>query len=336
MIIKSIIRKSNHINGQYLTDYSKNKDDCKWDYHKSSAEKIGFFYSTSKNYKKYGERMDSCAELLRFKFETNNNGESKLKLKSAQFCRVRFCPVCQWRRSMKWRAKLFQSLPSLLEKERNIRFLFLTLTVRNCYIMELSSTLKLMNEAFTRLRKIEAFKPVKGFIRATEVTKAKDGKAHPHFHCIIAVDKNYFKNIKKSKVFITSEKWSDLWKRCLRVDYNPIIDVRKIKQKGNEIETKAVIETLKYTTKVEDLVSDKDWFLTLTEQLHKKRFIATGGILKDILSEKVSEKEMVLTDSDTLEEEIEELKQSLFFGFEEQSQKYKKVKNPYATGNDGG
>jgi hypothetical protein len=37
----------------------------------------------------------------------------KLKLKNAYFCRVRFCPVCQWRRSLRWQAKVYQALPQL-------------------------------------------------------------------------------------------------------------------------------------------------------------------------------------------------------------------------------
>lgn len=311
---------------KYLTDYSK--DDVKWDYHKSSAEKISFFYQTSEKHKKYGDRVSSCAELLRFMFiDDETTGESKLKLRSAQFCRVRLCPVCQWRRSMFWRARLFDKLPAMLEQDKNLRFIFLTLTVQNCEVEALSSTLKHMNEAFTRLRKIKAFKAIRGFIRATEVTKSGDGKAHPHFHCILAVNKSYF----TSRDYIKTEAWCELWKQCLKVDYWPVVDVRKIRQKNNQVDHRAVIETLKYTTKIEHLVSDKDWFLCLTDQLFKKRFLATGGIFKDILKEELSEQEMIFTDSDNSdsEEEQEELKKSLFFGFETCSKKYRKVKNPY-------
>lgn len=315
-------------NLKYLSDYSK--DDAKWDFHKSASEKVEYYYSTSEQHKRLGERMDDCAELLRYMFHSDpETGETKLKLRDARFCRVRLCPVCQWRRSMSWRARLFQKMPKFLEENPNLRFVFLTLTVENCEITELSQTLKMMNDAFARLRKLEAFtKVVKGFIRATEVTKSKDGKAHPHFHCILAVGKGYFTD----RTYIKTAKWAELWQRSLRVHYLPVVDARKIRQKGNQLESKAIIETLKYTTKVEDLLSDKDWFLTLTDQLYKKRFLATGGMLKDMLKEETTEKKMLLlTDEEEQEQEEikEELKQSLFFGFEKISQKYKKVSNPY-------
>lgn len=312
---------------KYLSDY--NPDDSKWDFHKSATEKIEFFYSTSQQFKKYGERMESCSELLRFMYQDNlDTGETKLKLYSAKFCRVRLCPVCQWRRSMAWRARLFQNLPVLLEEQKNLNFIFLTLTVKNCPIAELSDYLKFMNDGFARLRKLKPFKKaIKGFLRATEVTKSGN-EAHPHFHCILAVNKTYFTD---TKYYIKTSQWAELWKESLRVDYLPVVDARKIRQKGNQLESKAVIETLKYTTKIEDLLSDKDWFLELTEQLFKKRFIATGGCFKDILKEDVSENDMICSsfEEETEEEKQESLKKSLFFGWETQSKKYKKVKNPF-------
>ncbi len=39
----------------------------------------------------------------------------------------------------------------------------------------------------------------------------------------------------------------------------------------------AVAETLKYSVKPEDMANDPEWFLELTRQLHKRRFISTGG-----------------------------------------------------------
>lgn len=313
---------------EYLSEYSSK--DQKWDFHKSASEKVEYFYSTSKNHKRLGERMDSCAELLRYIFNDNSDtGETELKLRDAKFCRVRLCPVCQWRRSMSWRARLFQRLPSLLSENPDLRFIFLTLTVQNCEIKDLSNTLKSMNDAFARFRKLDKFKVVKGFIRATEVTKSENGKAHPHFHCILAVENSYF----KSRSYLKTEQWAEMWQKSLKVGYLPVVDARKIRQKGNELESRAIVETLKYTTKVEDLLSDKDWFLELTDQLFKKRFIATGGVLKDMLKEEVSEKEMILLSDEDLElnseEKKAELKKSLFFGFEPKTQKYKKVKNPY-------
>ncbi|MBE3060651.1 protein rep, partial [Klebsiella pneumoniae] len=42
-------------------------------------------------------------------------------------------------------------------------------------------------------------------------------------------------------------------------------------------------ETLKYSTKPADMVADPKWFLELPRQTHKRRLVATGGALKDVL-----------------------------------------------------
>lgn len=315
----------------FLSDYSKK--DKKWDNHKFAAVKVNEFYSSSHNdvHQRYGERIRSCAELLRFSFIDNfETGETQLKLANAQFCRVRLCPVCQWRRSMVWRAKFFQKLPDLLKVNNNLNFLFLTLTVKNCDISDLSETLNLMNSAFSKLRKRKEFENISlGFIKSTEVTKSKNNTAHPHFHLIVAVSDSYFRNKnrnrKDGKNFITTEKWSELWKECLKVDYYPVVDARKVRKVKGEVDSKAVIETLKYTTKIKDLLDDKSWFLMLSDQLFKKRFISTGGIFKNILSDEVSGDEMLLLDENKLEKEIEEFQNSIYFSFDKSKKKYKKT-----------
>lgn len=310
--------------GDFLTDYSTDSKDSKWDFHKSASQKISFFYQSDAEFSSKASRVETCADLLKFQFIDTPEGESVLKLRSAQFCRVRLCPVCQWRRSMLWRAKLFQNLPTLLSEQPNLKFVFLTLTVQNCEIENLSETLKNMNSAFSRLRKLKKFTSVvKGYIKATEVTKSKDGKAHPHFHIILAVEPKFF-----GRSFIKTSEWAEMWQGCLKVNYLPVCDARKIKVENGNLDSRAIIETLKYTTKVETLVEDKDWFLELTRQLERKRFLDTGGIFKNLLKEDVSQEEMLLQESDdeNSKNQDEENQNSVFFGFNSNFQKYKKVK----------
>lgn len=45
------------------------------------------------------------------------------------------------------------------------------------------------------------------------------------------------------------------------------------------------------------MVADPDWFLELTRQTHKRRFVATGGALKDVLKlEQETDQDMVIGD----------------------------------------
>ncbi|WP_172949559.1 protein rep, partial [Escherichia coli] len=74
-------------------------------------------------------------------------------------CRVRHCPVCQWRRSLMWQARFYQSLPKIVADSPDGRWMFLTLPVRNCAIEDLGETLTAMNAAFQRMKVRKEFKP---------------------------------------------------------------------------------------------------------------------------------------------------------------------------------
>ena len=73
-------------------------------------------------------------------------------LKQAIFCRCRHCTTCQWRRSLLWKAMMYQTYDKLREQYPTHRFVFLTLTVKNCEIGELRSTLQHMNKSWQRLK----------------------------------------------------------------------------------------------------------------------------------------------------------------------------------------
>ncbi|MBE3060782.1 protein rep, partial [Klebsiella pneumoniae] len=69
-------------------------------------------------------------------------------------------PVCQWRRSLMWQARFYQSLPRIVADYPASRWMFLTLTVRNCALEELGEPLCRMNTAFQRLKVRKEFRSV--------------------------------------------------------------------------------------------------------------------------------------------------------------------------------
>ena len=204
-----------------------------------------------------------------------------------------------------WYARFQKALPEILRRYPNARWAFLTLTVRNCDIKELRRTLSDMNRAWGRLVKRSEFRPVLGWIRTTEVTKGKDGSAHPHFHCLLMVSTSYF-----GRGYVTHSRWVELWKQSLRVDYTPVVDIRVVRSKKpssglpegeNDSYIGAVAdaarEVLKYAVKPADMFDDPEWFLELTRQVHRLRFIASGGALKDALREdEETEEDLILAD----------------------------------------
>jgi len=194
-----------------------------------------------------------------------------------------------------WQARFLQALPSIEAAYPTARWLFLTLTVRNCPVDDLRRTLRSMNEAWHRLVKRPEFAGnVQGWVRATEVTRGQDDSAHPHFHSLLMVRPSYF-----GKGYVTQSRWAELWQECARLDYRPIVDIRTVRARrgapGEKPLRQALAETLKYAVKPSDMHGE--WLIELTRQVHKLRFVASGGVLKNVLRESdESEQDLLLAD----------------------------------------
>lgn len=284
--------------------------DKPWDKHRSFADRVEHHYNGS-DFQDYSRRVRDCSQLLSFGLTFQEDSTLKLKLKAARFCRVRHCPVCQWRRSLMWKAKAYKVLPKIVEAYPTHRWLFVTLTQRNVPITDLKATLTQMNKGFGRMVKLKKF-PGIGWLRSTEITRGRDGNAHPHFHGLILVPSSYF-----GRNYLKKDEWIEMWRNSMRLDYSPIMDVQSVKQGKTPMEL--VPELLKYCTKESDMVTDRNWFLELTRQMVKMRCIATGGILKEYLKDLESDPDDLIGEDHLGEEEYGRVN----FGWKRQEKKYR-------------
>lgn len=281
----------------YLTDLSPK--DKPWDSHRRNAELVGVMYQQV-DYLAYADRIESCSQVLFFGSVLDELGQKAIRLRSATFCRVRNCPICQWRRSLMWKARLGKALPLIERDYPKVRWLHLTLAIRNCEIVSLRENIKLMNAAWHRLVKLKNF-PAIGWFKSLEITKGEDGTAHPHFHILLIVSSNYFQGAN----YINQKEWVQLWKKCLRINYDPTAHIQAIKSFNEGSLLDAVKEVAKYAVKEDDLIADKEWLAELTRQTHKMRGVSLGGILKQYLSEEeATNDELVAGDSETKPEDI--------------------------------
>lgn len=236
---------------------------------------------------KKASRVHDCAETLGFAID--QNGEKKLY--QVWFCKSRLCPMCQWRRSLKVTYELKQVLNTAIDEYPKAKFLFLTLTVKNCTGTELKSTLKKLTGAFNKLFNYKKVtKNLLGYVRSTEITvNETDDSYHPHLHVLLMVKSTYFKT---HDDYITQNEWAELWKRAAKLDYTPMVNIKKIyDKKGKGSLKSAALEVAKYQLKSKDYLNDdvddeinlrhlKD----LEEALAGTRQYGYGGVLKEIAS----------------------------------------------------
>jgi hypothetical protein len=100
-----------------------------------------------------------------------------------------------------------------------------------------------------------------------------------------------------------------MWKKALRADYDPIVNVKRIKPRGNwSAEKSASKETIKYSIKHTDLTSRSDEdFTHIINQTKGMRFISTGGILKKMINLQRVEDAEIKQEPDPFWYEIAEL-----------------------------
>lgn len=287
-----------------LIDKSSTGRKRPWKQHKCSTELL------SESFKRIGKEnkahsVKECGTQLDFSQCPENHYK---RLKKANFCRIRLCPMCGWRRSFKVAYQVKQVAHRVMEKE-NVRWLFLTLTKRSVTGDKLSEEIDHYVKSFRKLSRMKSFKQsVLGFFRALEVTCNKEqGTYHPHYHVLLAVKPEYF----AGRNYISKKGWAELWQKAAQLDYEPIVDVRAVKsgrrvkaenkilaEKGYTIDAGVVAEMSKYTVKSGDYLfkGDNDStdkvVSTLEDALRGRRLFAFGGLLKEIYKQLEKEKKI--------------------------------------------
>lgn len=199
---------------------------------------------------------------------------SKRRVVRVDFCRDRLCPVCSWRRSRVLGGRISSALNDVGVGRVN-RAVFLTLTVRNCAWADLSSCLDLIADAWRKMSQVKRFKTVvKGYVKTVEVTRGRDGLAHPHVHVILIVSPQYFS--KAADDYIEQHEWVQMWQEALGVDYAPSVNIRAVKNVDG-----AAAEVSKYVVKAASLFHlDADAFAYFVQAVKGRRFFSVGGVMR--------------------------------------------------------
>lgn len=296
-----------------LVDIAPNGKPRPWRKHKQEALMLSEVYSAmgesgaegAARWLDKARRLESCASYAEFSRLPDGQG---LHLYQSSFCRVRLCPMCQWRRSLKLGAQVRRvveraNADHIADTGAAWRWLMVTFTIKNVQGPELGATIDRVHKGLNNLAKCKRWKgAVRGWLRATEVThNTNPGSAaydtyHPHMHLLLCVPASYF----KGKGYIRQKEWATLWGHYIKADYTPVVDVRVIKpEDGGRLSDlpageqaaamgKACAEVSKYAAKPADYIVPSDLLLSmqtvqvLDSMLDRRRMTSWGGILKDI------------------------------------------------------
>lgn len=243
-------------------------------------------------YKRRAERIGSCAHAVSSRVCPHCNIRYIFRV---NLCRDRLCPVCAWRRGKALAARLRRVVSYNVARNSTNppRYLFLTLTVKNCEWGKLRENIARMMEGWKKLSRRVAFRrAVLGWTRTFEVTRGRDGRAHPHFHVLLEVPPEYFE--KDGPLYLEHDALVRLWAQCLAVDYSPSVDIRAVKwgKVGG-----AIAEVTKYLAKGVDIegLDDTD-FAAYADAIAGVRAWACGGSFREA-DEEMEADELLHTES---------------------------------------
>ena len=257
----------------------------------------------SKDFDSKAGKLCECGNYLDYRYFPETGDK---KLAKANFCKYRLCPMCAWRRSLKIFGQASQVLDEV--KKQKYEFIFVTLTQENCGHKELGQEITNIVHGLRLLMRRKAIKKVvHGWMRIIEITHNVDPLSksydtfHPHVHMIWAVKRSYFK-----EGYVSQAELVNLWQKCMKLEYKPITDIRRVRTKGKG----HIREVAKYSVKPGEMLTD-DWDLTdravytLDESLHNRRLLAWGGIIKEVRKtfkfDDPESGDLVNTDSDKVE-----------------------------------
>lgn len=248
-------------------------------------------------------RFETCSSWMHF---LTNKELSAKRLHKTDACGNRFCPICTWKVAKKDAIKISVMMDAL-KKLEDKEFLFLTLTAPSVKGPELRDQIDNFNKAIHKLfKRRNVDRVIKGYIRKLEVTTDQEkfvteelfrrkkkyyemrgikvGEPnptyetyHPHVHIILVVNKSYFKD---TKVFISKEKWLEMWQSCMQDKSITQVDARKVSSTAAS-NSNAVLEIAKYSAKGSDLYHSEKVFDTFYGALKRRQLIVYSGMMKD-------------------------------------------------------
>ena len=203
---------------------------------------------------KSAQKLLTCGNFLLFKnFYTIN----QVKLAKLQVCGQHLlCPFCAGIRASKSIQKYTQRVDEVLSKNRKLKPVLITFTVKNGsdlrersshLIKSFRALLERRRDYLKKGRGFNEFCKINGAMYSYENTFNESTQEwHPHIHLFALLDE-----------WLDQEQLSELWHDITGDSF--IVDVRKVKKSKDSGYAKAAAEVCKYALKFGDLTVENTW-----------------------------------------------------------------------------
>lgn len=172
---------------------------------------------------KDAELLSGCATFVAHKMLING----RQVLHRSNFCKSKFCPVCNEIRKNKHKIYVRNILDGL-NIENNDSY-HLMLTLKNCGINNVKNTIKKIKSAWVKMvRTVEIKNKMTTYIYYIHIKYNKESNSYNvHMHIIVI----YSDSVKNLDVDEEKYKWSQALKKAAKINYDPVVEMRKIADK---------------------------------------------------------------------------------------------------------
>ena len=243
------------------------------------------------------QRIQECSDVLTFKVDLDT-GERKLN--KIYTCKNKFCPQCSHRKGLLMFHQMSRVMDRVFELYPDAAPILLTFTTKNVTASEISREVDRYTKTFSKIfsdkRGLPEGKKLRQSVLGTQrtvetslnykaVKAGRDDIFHIHMHVLAIMDGSYF----DKDNYLTQKDFQELWKKAAQLDYDPIVDVRRVKGKGNNLR-KAICEVSKYPVKPMNFskLSEEqaiDILSALQIGLFNRRLVSYTGIIRKIRAE---------------------------------------------------
>ena len=203
---------------------------------------------------KSAQKLQGCGNFLLFK---NFYTIDQTKLAKFHVCNQHLlCPFCAGIRASKAIQKYSERVDEVLKKNRKLKPVLITLTVKNGtdlgersahLIKSLRTLIKRRQDYNKKGRGFNEFCKINGAMYSYENTyNEKTGEWHPHVHMFALLD-----------TWIDQEQLSETWHEITGDSF--VVDIRKVKKDKQFGYSKAAAEVCKYALKFGDLSVENTW-----------------------------------------------------------------------------
>jgi hypothetical protein len=256
---------------------------------KLKTNQLASLLSEEEDFYKISGRMKESGRFIK---TSNQNG--RVRIIDSNSSKIRYEPYSNQIARRRIYAQFFNNLPQVINEHPSHEWYFMTLTTKDCNVLEVRKTLDILNTSFKKLLTGDKFSRYFkqngqdygkcGYFKILEIsdTEYSNEICRPHVHVLLHLPKNstYSKN------YISNEKLKILWLKALNMEdnYKITVDMQKIDFDDIHEQIINLCNVGSYMMKHNsiDLLKDKDFTCEYLKQIRGKNLHSSSGTLKYI------------------------------------------------------